>query len=107
VFVRVPEALQPREREARYGDPVHEALQAKGFGEVSGGGSQLSTPDAKGQRTVLWCGVDVDLYVHQEGLALLTSELQRLGAPPDTVLEVHYEAGIREFTLGEASEAGV
>ena len=107
VFVRVPEALQPREREARYGDPVHEALQAKGFGEVSGGGSQLSAPDEKGQRTIEWCGIDVDLYVHEEGLALLTSELRRLGAPLDTALDVHYKAGIQKLTLGEAVEAGV
>jgi len=95
------------EREARYGDPVHEALQARGLGEVGGGGSQLSAPDPNGQRSVLWCGVDVDLYVHEAGLALLVAELQRLGAPPDTVLEVHRKAGLQTFTLAEAGAAGV
>jgi hypothetical protein len=50
VFVRIPQALQPLERAAKYEDPLNAALTRLGVGEVSGGGSQLSEPDKDGKR---------------------------------------------------------
>ena len=91
VFVRVPEALQPLERGTKYEDPLHEALQRGGHGEVTGGGSSLSDPDANGKRHIEWVGLDIELRDLERGLPVLKSELVRLDAPRGTVLE--YERG--------------
>jgi hypothetical protein len=101
VFVRIPEPLQPVERGDRYEDPLHEALQRGGHGEVTGGGSSLSAPDASGQRRVEWVGLDVELVHLARDLPVLKSELVRLGAPRGTVLEYERDgAKVEEPLVG-------
>lgn len=87
VFVRIPELLQPLERGAKYEDPLDEVLKKERVGEVTGGGTQLSAPDADGKRSIDWVGVDVDLTDFDKGMPILKRELLRLGAPAATVLE--------------------
>jgi len=87
VFVRIPEQIQPLDRGTKYEDSLDAALKKGGVGEVSGGGTQLSAPDADGKKTIEWIGVDVDLSDFERGMPILRRELLRLGAPPDTVLE--------------------
>jgi len=87
VFVRVPEQIQPVERGAKYEDPLNAVLKREGVGEVSGGGTQLSAPDANGKKTIEWVGIDVDLSSFEKGMPILKRELLRLGPPPETILE--------------------
>jgi hypothetical protein len=87
VFVKVPESLMPIDRGAKYEDPLNAALNRESLGEVTGGGSQLSEPDAQGRRTVEWIGLDVDLIDLHRGLPVLKRELLHLGAPSGTTFE--------------------
>lgn len=87
VFVKIPEPLMPVERGEKYGDPLDEVLKREQLGEVTGGGSQLSEPDAEGRRTVEWVGLDVELLDLERGIPALKQELLRLGAPAGTTLE--------------------
>ena len=102
VFVRIPEALQPSERGAKYEDPLDAALKQAAVGEVTGGGSQLSAPDKEGKRSVEWIGIDVDLTDFDKGLPVLRRELLRLGAPGSTVLEYTRNGEKIEETLEKA-----
>lgn len=87
VFVKIPEALSPSERGRKYADPVDAALKRDQLGEITGGGSQLSEPDANGESTVEWVGLDVELVDLERGLPVLKRELLHLGAPTATTLE--------------------
>lgn len=87
VYVRLPIDIDPVERGQRFGDPLDIALRRFAYGEVTGGGSLLSAPDEDGNRTVEYCGVDVDLVHPRAGIDLLIKELRTLDAPPGTVLE--------------------
>lgn len=87
VFVKIPESLMPVDRGQKYGNPLDAALKRESLGEVTGGGSQLSEPDAEDRRTVEWIGLDVELTELDRGLPFLKQELRRLGAPSETMLE--------------------
>jgi hypothetical protein len=81
VFVKIRN-LWPKDREKKCGDPLDASLKSAGLGEVTGGGSQMSAPDAEGHRTIVWIGLDVELADLDRGLPFLKKELARLGAPP-------------------------
>jgi len=87
VQVWIPEQIQPPDRGAKYEDPLDAALKKEAVGEVNGGDTRLSAPNADGTRSIEWVGLDVDLSDFERGLSILKRELLRLGAPPDTVLE--------------------
>jgi len=87
VFVKVPENILPIARGEKYEDPLDHSLKQAHFGEVTGGGSQLSAPDKDGRRSVEWVGLDVEISDLQRGLALLKSELKRLGVHRGSTLE--------------------
>jgi len=86
VLVRIPEQIQPIERGAKYEEPLDAVLKREGVGEVSGGGTQLSAPDASGKKSIEWVGADVELSNFEKGMPILKRELLRLGAPPETIL---------------------
>jgi hypothetical protein len=94
VYVKIPGGMLPIERGERFEDPLQEALQAAGVGEVSGGGTEMSAPDAQGRQRAVSCGIDVDLSDSAKGLPLLRQTLVRLGVPKGTVLQ--YEANGRD-----------
>ena len=87
VQVWIPEQIQPLDRGAKYEDPLDAALKKEAVGEVNGGDTQLSAPDADGKRNIEWVGLDVDLSDFERGMPILKRELSRLGAPPGTILE--------------------
>jgi len=95
VYVKIPGHVEPMERGEKIEDPLQEALARSGFGNITGGGSQLSEEDSEGRRSIEFCGIDVDLYQMVEGLALLRRELVRLETPPGTVLL--YEVNGQEY----------
>ena len=98
VFVKIHEAIMPIDRGEKYEDPLDESLKKAGFGEVTGGGSQLSEPDKDGARHIEWVGIDIDLTNFSNGLPLIKSELKRLGAPANTTIE--YEINGQKISEG-------
>jgi|SRR5215472_11399448 len=86
VYIKMPGDIEPDDRHERFAEPLQEALEAGDLGVVTGGGSMLSAPDSEGERSVLFCGIDVDLYQLDKGLELLRQVLARLEVPPGTVL---------------------
>jgi hypothetical protein len=92
VYVKIPGNIQPLERATRFEDPVQEALSTEKLGEITGGGSQLADEETS---TISFCGLDVELYEVERGIALLRRELVRLKAPKDTFLL--YEVNGEEF----------
>jgi hypothetical protein len=87
IFVKIPEDIMPIARGEKYEDPINAFLKKNNVGEVSGGGTMQSKPDANGHRRILYVGVDVDLTNFEQGLPLLKNELVKVGAPPGTVLQ--------------------
>jgi hypothetical protein len=96
-YIRIPEPLLPLERGSRYEEPLAQALEATGLGEVTGGGSQMGEGD-----TVEFCGVDVVVCDREKGLNLVCSVMRQLGAPGSTVIEEyipeHREHLLASFT---------
>jgi hypothetical protein len=86
VYIKLPGDIDPLDRSERFADPLQEALEKAKVGTITGGGSQLSEPDSEGERGVEFCGIDVDLYDIEKGLALLRRELVALQVPPGTTL---------------------
>lgn len=86
VVVHIPEGLVPLERGARYEDPLGAALQSRGLGDVSGGGSQLGPRKVDGTHDVVSIDVDVDLVDAASGLPALREELRKLHPPAGTQL---------------------
>jgi len=101
VFIKIPEALEPTEREEKYERSLEESLASTELGELTGGGAMLSAPDENGHREIVYCGIDVEIFAADRGLELLKTELKRLGAPKGTVLEytldeIHHQADVYE-----------
>jgi hypothetical protein len=86
VAVHIPQGLNPLERTARYEEPLGRALQARGLGDVSGGGSQMGSPRADGTHDLISVDIDVDLTDAARGLPVLREELRKLHPPPGTQL---------------------
>lgn len=74
------------ERSELFADPLQDVLERENVGSVSGGVSMLSAPGSDGEREVLFCGIDVDLYQLEQGLTVLRRELLRLQATNRTTL---------------------
>ena len=81
-YVRIPEDVQPTERDERYEAPLQAALNTEDLGEVTGGGSQLGEG-----KSITFCGLDVEVYNRDKGLALIRSVMRKLDAPHDTIIE--------------------
>jgi hypothetical protein len=82
LFVKIPDPVNPIERGRKYEDPIDAVMRKAGLGEVSGGGSQL---DSDG--SILWIGVDVDVFDAKVALPVLKAALLDLGVPPGTEIE--------------------
>src|SRR5262245_52645318 len=81
VYWRIPAPIEPLERGERFEDPLDAALRKANLGEVTGGGTGLSQPDAQGRHSIEYCGIDVDLYDPVKGIPFLRAELARLAVP--------------------------
>jgi hypothetical protein len=91
VYVMIPGDIQPLVRGERFEDPLADALQLAGLGEVSGGGSQLDDPYPDGRPRVAFCGIDIDVVDRDRALGTIRHKLIELDAPEGT--ELHYTEG--------------
>jgi hypothetical protein len=77
VLARLNDRAQPVERGERYEDPLQELLAANGWGEVTGGGTELSEDGE-----IVYCDVELVLSaVTPEILRAVADKLESLGAP--------------------------
>ena len=95
IYVKLPLSIMPIERGERFEDPIDAELKRCNLGSVSGGGSLMSEPDADGNRSIVYCGVDVEAVDLDMARALLRDLLPGLGAPDQTALQ--YEVGDSDF----------
>ena len=87
VYVAIPGRIEPIERSERFEDPLSEALERAGLGEVTGGGSWLTHPDEQGRQFVESCGIDLDIRDPIAGIPFVLQELRKLNAPRGSRLE--------------------
>jgi hypothetical protein len=77
VIARLNARAQPMDRGELYEDPLHALLQSKGWGEVSGGGSQLASTGE-----IEFCELEIALETASPAVIdAIIAELERCGAP--------------------------
>ncbi|MGY1426499.1 hypothetical protein [Lysobacter sp. A289] len=107
VYIKIPDAIQPVDRARLLEDPIDAALDPKGLGHVSGGGSLLGDKKPDGTRAIEFCGIDVDTTDRDAVLGILRSLLPELGIPSAT--ELHYtasDAKLQDRFLGSGWAVG-
>src|SRR5215204_1811117 len=93
VLARFYEHIGPIDRGERYEDPLHEILESKGDGRVTGGGSQLN--DLGG---IDYADVEIELANLEDALGVVTEALENAGAPEGSELILASdERVLREF----------
>ena len=98
VFAKIMDPISATERGRKYADPLHEALEERSCGKVSGGGTETGN----GGR-VAWVGLDIELADLEGALELTRHRLRELGAPPGSVLE--YQVGDQNVVVPITTES--
>lgn len=81
VYAKILDQIGPLDRGVKYEDPLQEALEEEGLGDITGGG----TMQEKGK--ILFIGIDIELTDLGRGIPLVAQKLHELGAPPGSTLE--------------------
>lgn len=81
VVAKILDAIDPFERGEKYDDPLDEVLQERSLGEVTGGGSQLSS-----DFEVAYVDLEIHLADLDGALELTRQTLRKLGAPKGSEL---------------------
>ena len=82
LYVKIPAAIMPLERGEQFEDPLADALQRAGVGEVTGGGSMM-----RSDGTIDYVGIDVDVTDVKRAVQIIREVMQQQGAPEGTVIE--------------------
>ena len=78
VTARLNAKLRPADRGDFFEDPLSEALEAEGLGEVTGGGTQLCDPPYG----IAFCDLEIALVdASDAAIGRVIAHLERLGAP--------------------------
>ena len=92
VFAKIMDPVDPLLRGQKYEDPLQVALEEKGLGEITGGGTQMDK-----NKRIEWIGIDMQVANLDTALELVRQRLLELGAPQSSVLE--FKRGDQELTL--------
>ena len=84
VFAKIIDPVGPIDRESKYEEPLQAALEQRGAGEITGGGTMQNADG-----TIQYVGVDILLDDLDASLELVRSTLQSLGAPAGSELSFH------------------
>lgn len=96
VTARLNARVQPLDRGEYFEDPLNEALEQAGLGEVVGGGTQMADEPAG----IAFCELEISIMEASDTtLKLITSTLEGLGAPKGSKLIIHDEE--REVEFGQ------
>ncbi|MGN6222077.1 hypothetical protein [Pseudoxanthomonas sp.] len=96
VYARLNARLRPLDRAELYGDPLQEALEKSGVGEVTGGGTMQAQSGE-----IQYCGIDVDAYDLDRAVPLICGLLEQMGAPRGSRLEFEQDGVQREVAFGK------
>ncbi len=91
VTARMYENIEPMDRGSRYEDPLQAELEKSQTGQVTGGGSLLSKLGE-----IEFVELEIELADLDESLELVTSALEKAGAPQGSVLMLEDKI-LREF----------
>lgn len=94
VYAKMWEAIQPIARGERYEDPLQDALEAAGLGEISGGGSSFDR-----EHGIEFVGVDIDL-ASLDCLDLVKRVLEEAGAPKGSELQFERDGEPQAIPFG-------
>ncbi|MBN1428008.1 MAG: hypothetical protein JXB07_06455 [Anaerolineae bacterium] len=94
-YAQINARVQPIDRGDRYEDPLQEALEEKGFGEVTGGGTMLSA-----NKEIAYCGIDLDLDNLEQSIPFVCKILTQCGAPKGSKLQVEVNGEQQEIPFG-------
>lgn len=92
VIARIPEDIQPIARAEKYEDPLTEILQREGWGEVTGGGTQMDA-----EFKIKFVDLEIWLTNLEEALEGTKAALRKLGAPAGTELRFDRPCSIPVF----------
>ncbi|CAK9041845.1 Probable protein kinase UbiB (Ubiquinone biosynthesis protein UbiB) [Durusdinium trenchii] len=96
VTARLNARVQPIDRGDYYEDPLHDMLQDRNLGGVTGGGTQLADEPAG----IEFCDLEINVYeISDETLQTIADRLEALGAPKGSKLIV--ESTGREIPFGK------
>jgi hypothetical protein len=96
-YAQLNARIMPMDRGERFEDPLMEALEKNGFGEVTGGGT---LQDASGE--IEYCGIDLDLFDVPKGVPFICEFLTKCGAPKGSKLQYELKKKKIEVPFGEA-----
>jgi hypothetical protein len=100
VGARLWEPIMPLNRVDRYEDPLDTALSGKGWGKVTGGGSQLTE-----HNEIEFVEIDLELANLDEAIDLVKQVLEEAGAPVGS--ELRYDFDAREVVLSFGTQEGL
>jgi hypothetical protein len=84
LLIKIPQALDPMQREEKYAEPLQEALEGANVGFVNGGGTKTNADNR-----ILYCYLDVELTDLRVGQELIANCLHQCGAPEGTTVTVY------------------
>jgi hypothetical protein len=96
-YARLNARIMPLDRGERFEDPLAEALEQNGYGEVTGAGTMQSE-----QGEIEYCGIDLDLSDVAKGVPFVCKFLSELGAPKGSMLEYEVNGERVEVPFGPA-----
>lgn len=94
-YAEIKARVQPIDRGDFYEDPLMDALEEKGFGEVTGGGT-MSAESGE----ILFCGIDLDIHDLENGVPFICEFLTKLGAPKGSKLRFEADGEEQEVPFG-------
>ncbi len=89
--------IMPLDRGDMFEDPLAEALEENGFGEVTGAGTMTS---AEGE--IEYCGIDIDNLDIDKGVPFICKFLTKCGAPKGSELQYKHKGKDTKTPFGDA-----
>jgi hypothetical protein len=88
--------ITPMGRGHIFEDPLMEALEENGYGEVTGAGT------AQGEEgEIEYCGIDLDIHDLEQGIPFICEFLTNCGAPKGSKLQLERDGEQEEIPFGD------
>lgn len=97
VYAKLPGELMPIERGEKFEDPLFDMLEQQQLGAVVGGGTMLNE-----DKTIAYCGIDLELVNLDSALHATRAKLRELGAPPGSTLEYEVNGKTQSLPIHES-----
>ena len=101
-YAKLLDRIDPMERNERYEDPLQEALELRGFGEITGGGTMQQKSGE-----IEYCGIDLSLTELEESVEFVCRFLEERGAAKGSCLELSNDGKNKVVPFGIAEGIGI